>query len=412
MFFYHVPQPDQALLISGKKQRGGTDALPFKIVTGHGAFVMPIVARASTLTLAMQEAEVVEDCYSTQGLTLAVHAVIAFKVGNDAESIAAAARRFLGDQTNDRMKALVGRIFAGHLRSIVGSMTVEDIIRNQQQLGDNILTASKPEMGRIGLVVDSLQISQISDKDSGYIAALSAPHRAAVDQAAQIAKAQAEQAAAKAQQESERNQAQFARDTDVARAEYQAEIEAAQQKASQAGPLASAEATQAVLVEQAKVAQRNAELREQELIAEVVKPAEAEAQRVRVEAEADAAATRLRANAAATAHRIALDQQVIEQLPEIINAAAAGLQGSNLTVFNGGEGVNQMVTTLLSQGLSVLDTVRTGLAGTIEPAAITDGSDGEYVDGDDGSESEPVDEAVVEEEPPAVAKRTTRRRTR
>jgi flotillin len=372
MFFYRVPAPDEALLISGSKQSGGDTALPFKIVTGRGAFVMPIVSRASTLTLAMQEAEVVEDCYSTQGLTLAVHAVIAFKVGNDEESIAAAARRFLADQTNDRMKALVGRIFAGHLRSIVGSMTIEDIIRNQQQLGDNILSASKPEMGRIGLVVDSLQISQISDKDSGYIAALSAPHRAAVDQAAKIAMAQADQAAAEAQQESERNQAQFARDTDVARAEFQAQIDAAQQKAAQAGPLAQAEATQAVLVEQAKVAKRNAELREQELVAEVVKPAEAEAQRVRLEAEADADATKLRAEAAATSNRIALDQRIIEQLPDIINAAAAGLQGSNLTVFNGGEGINQLVTTLLSQGLSVLDTVRTGLATTVEVPAVED----------------------------------------
>jgi flotillin len=384
MFFYRVPAPDQALLISGRKQSGGDQALPFKIVTGRGAFVMPIVSRASTLTLAMQEAEVVEDCYSTQGLTLAVHAVIAFKVGNDQDSIAAAARRFLADQTNDRMKALVGRIFAGHLRSIVGSMTIEDIIRNQQQLGDNILTASKPEMGRIGLVVDSLQISQISDKDSGYIAALSAPHRAAVDQIASIANAKAAQAAAQAQQESERNQAQFARDTDVARAEYQAEVDAAQQKAAQAGPLAQAEATQAVLVEQAKVAQRNAELREQELVAEVVKPAEAEAQRVRLEAQADADATTLRAQAAATSNRIALDQRIIEQLPDIINAAAAGLQGSNLTIFNGGEGVNQIVTTLLSQGLSVLDSVRAGLASSVEQSELTDGDDdSEDADTDD-----------------------------
>src|SRR3954466_6197886 len=77
MFGYRVPAPNEALLISGRKQRGA-DALPFKIVTGHGVFVMPVFSRASRLTLAMQEAEVVEDCYTQQGLTLTVQAVIAF----------------------------------------------------------------------------------------------------------------------------------------------------------------------------------------------------------------------------------------------------------------------------------------------------------------------------------------------
>ncbi len=122
MFGYRVPAPNEALLISGRKQRGA-DALQFKIVTGHGAFVVPVFPRASRLTLAMQEAEVEEDCYTQQGLTLAVRAVVAFKVGDDHESIAAAARRFQGDQS--QMSILVGRIFSGHLRSIIGSMTVE-----------------------------------------------------------------------------------------------------------------------------------------------------------------------------------------------------------------------------------------------------------------------------------------------
>src|SRR4051795_5227708 len=183
MFGYRVPAPNEALLISGRKQRG-TDALPFKIVTGHGVFVMPVVAKATRLSLAMQEAEVFEDCYTQQGLTLAVQAVIAFKVGDDHESIASAARRFQGDQT--QMSTLVGRIFSGHLRSIIGSMTVEAIIREQQTLGEAILDASKSEMGKIGLAVDSLQISSIDDKGAGYIAALAAPYQAAVNQAAKI----------------------------------------------------------------------------------------------------------------------------------------------------------------------------------------------------------------------------------
>jgi flotillin len=360
MFGYRVPAPNEALLVSGRKQRGD-EALQFKIVTGHGVFVMPIFSRASRLTLAMQEAEVVEDCFTKQGLTLGVQAVIAFKVGDDHESIAAAARRFQGDQS--QMATLVGRIFSGHLRSIIGSMTVEAIIREQQTLGDAILDASKTEMAKIGLAVDSLQISSINDKGAGYIAALAAPHQALVNQVAKVAQAAADQASAMAQQESIRNQNEYARQTAVSQAQFQAEIDQAEQKAAQAGPLAAAQAQQAVLAERALVAQRNAELREAELIAEVLKPARAEAERILTLARAQADAMRLSAEAAAVQGRIALDQAVIQQLPEMLRAAAEGLQGANLTVLDGADGLTGIVASLAGQGLALLDSVRDGLGG-------------------------------------------------
>jgi uncharacterized membrane protein YqiK len=194
MFGWHVPAPDEAMLVSGS--RHAENGLPFKIVTGHGAFVMPIRSRVSTLTLSMQEAEVAEECVTKQGIALLCRSVIAFKVGDDHESIANAARRFLDNQ--EHMAVLTGRIFAGHLRSIIGSMTVEEIIRERQRLAEEVLDQSKPEMEKIGLVVDSLQIQSIDDRGSGYIAALAAPHQAAVQRDAQIAQAQAEQAAAQA----------------------------------------------------------------------------------------------------------------------------------------------------------------------------------------------------------------------
>jgi uncharacterized membrane protein YqiK len=366
MFGYRVPAPNEALLISGRKQRGA-DALPFKIVTGHGVFVAPIFSRATRLTLAMQEAEVVEDCYTQQGLTLSVQAVIAFKVGDDHESIAAAARRFQGDQS--QMPTLVGRIFSGHLRSIIGSMTVEAIIREQQTLADAIVDASKTEMARIGLSVDSLQISSIDDKGVGYIAALAAPHQAKVRQDAKVAQAAADQASAMAEQESNRHQAEYARQTAIARAQYQAEIDQAQQTAAQAGPLAFARAQQEVLVERSVVAQKNAELRQAELIAEVVRPAEAEAERIRTLAKAEADATKLSAEAAAAQDRIALDQLVIQQLPEMLRAAASGLQGANVTVLDGAEGLNSVVASLAAQGMTLLETVRSGVK-TAEVKAV------------------------------------------
>ncbi|MCU1674736.1 MAG: rane protein [Frankiales bacterium] len=373
MLGYHVPAPNEAMLISGGKQKAGgggqrviesgmsPDALPFRIVTGHGAWVLPVLRKVSFLTLAMREAIVTDDCVTQQGITLSVKAVIAFKVGSDQGSIAAAAQRFLEDQ--DQMDELTGQIFAGHLRSIVGSMTVESIIRERQTLAENVLDASKVEMGHLGLTVDSLQIQSIDDKGSGYIAALAAPHLATVNQAANIAQAAADQASAMAQQESDRNQAEYARQTAIKRAEYQAEIDQAQARQAAAGPLAEAQAQQAVLAEQSLVAAKNAELREAELIAEVVKPAQAEAERIRTLAKAQAEATKLSAQAAAAEGRIALDQLVISQLPEMLRAAAEGLQGANLTVLNGADGLNGTVASLAGQGLAILRTITDSLPG-------------------------------------------------
>src|SRR5271156_4936612 len=125
MFGYRVPAPDEAMLISGGRAAGNA---PFRVVTGHGAFIMPFFRKVRFLTLAMCEAE--ERCVTQQGITLNVRAVIAFKVGNDSESIVSAGQRFLSDQ--NQMAVLTGRIFAGHLRSIIGSMTVEQIIKERQ----------------------------------------------------------------------------------------------------------------------------------------------------------------------------------------------------------------------------------------------------------------------------------------
>ena len=121
-----------------------------------------------------------------------MRAVIAFKVGNDAESIVNAGQRFLSDQS--QMSVLTGRIFAGHLRSIIGSMTVEQIIKERQKLASEVLDGSKEEMVKIGLTVDALQIQSIDDGKLGYITAMSAPHNAAIQREAQIAQARANQA--------------------------------------------------------------------------------------------------------------------------------------------------------------------------------------------------------------------------
>src|SRR6266581_3405424 len=167
MFGYRVPAPDEAMLISGGKY--GMKGAPFRVVIGHGAFVPPVFRM------------------TRQGISLNVRSVIAFKVGNDEESIVNAGQRFLSDQ--DQMSVLTGRIFAGHLRSIIGSMTVEEIVTERQKLATEVLDGSKAEMAKIGLTIDSLQIQSIDDMGAGYIAAMAAPNNAAIQRQAKIAQA-------------------------------------------------------------------------------------------------------------------------------------------------------------------------------------------------------------------------------
>ncbi|MFJ9542860.1 flotillin family protein [Streptomyces sp. NPDC101225] len=374
MFGYRVPAPDEAMLISGGRR--GLGGAPFRVVTGHGKFVVPFFRKTRFLTLSMNEAEVTETCVTRQGIALSVRAVIAFKVGNDNESIINAGQRFLSDQ--EQMSVLTGRIFAGHLRAIIGSMTVEEIVTERQKLAAEVLDTSKTEMAKIGLIVDSLQIQSIDDGDAGYIDAMSAPHRAAIQRQAQIAQAQATQTAAEAQQEADRKQAEYARQTAVVKAEYSAEVDRAQAQAGQAGPLAQAHAQQEVLAAQTELAQRQAKLRQQQLVAEVVKPAEAEAERVRILAAAEAQRMKIQAEAAASYDRVALDRMLIDQLPQIVKEAAGGLAGANVNVLNGADGLGEIAAGLVSQGLTILDSVRQNLSGqdsTDNPRA-GDGADG------------------------------------
>jgi uncharacterized membrane protein YqiK len=376
MFFWHVPAPNEALLISGsKRQSQGTQ---FRIVTGHGCFVVPVKQKARLLSLALREAEIVEECITSQGIRLNVRAVAAFKVGDDQASIANAARRFLSEQ--DRMEELVGRVFAGHLRSIIGGLTVESIIRERDRVAQEVKDGSHAEMEKLGIVVDALEIQEIEDS-SGYINNLAAPHAASVASQARIAKAHADQEASERELAAAAMKAQFERDTAIKRAGFVAETDQAQAVAAQSGPLAQAQAAQQVIQQQTALAQRQAELAAQRLEAEVRRPADAEAYRtrtlaeaerdqVRFAAEAEAYRTRALAEAQAEAIRARADalregnqeliaaNRLIEILPSLVEAAAHGLEGSNLTVLNGTQGVNEVLAGLVGQGLSILDTLK------------------------------------------------------
>jgi uncharacterized membrane protein YqiK len=431
MLFWHVPATNEALLISGSKRH--KDATQFRIVTGHGSFVMPIKQRARMLSLALREAEITEECITNQGIRLNVRAVAAFKVGDDTGSIANAARRFLSEQ--DKMETLVGRVFAGHLRSIIGGLTVEQIIRERDRVAQEIKDGSHAEMEKLGIVVDALEIQEIEDS-SGYISNLAAPHAAAAASQARIAKAKSDMEAAEREMASYAMKAQYERDLSIKQAGYLAETQEAKARAEQSGPLAEAQAKQQVIQQLTALAQHEAELAAQRLEAEVRRPADAEAYRTRTLAEAgrdqarftteaeafrkrqlaeadrdqaklaaeaeafrqttladsEAKATRLRADARAHADRAQAQGQadanqalaaslregnqeliaastLIENLPALVDAAARGLAGANLTVLNGTQGVNEVVAGLVGQGISILDLLKKTTAVTPAPSA-------------------------------------------
>src|SRR5437588_1868111 len=294
MLLWNVPAPNEALLISGSKHRGSE--MQFRIVTGHGSFVLPIKQKARFLSLALQEAEIVEECVTTQGISLRIRAVAVFKVGDDPASIANAARRFLSQQ--DRMEELVGRIFAGHLRSIIGSLTVEQLIRERERLAQEVKDGSHSEMEKLGIVVDALQIQEIEDS-SGYIKNLAAPHAAAVASQARVAGAKADEEATQREQEAAALKAQYLRDTEIKQAGFAAETEQAKARAAQAGPLAEAQASQEVTEQQTVLAQKAAELTEKRLQSDVRRPADAEAYKVRTLAEGERDRTKLETEAEA-----------------------------------------------------------------------------------------------------------------
>jgi flotillin len=439
---WRVAEPNEALVISGLRQHGDLEgvgeSLGFKIVTGKGTFVIPGVQTVRRLSLDLREAELSIDCVTHQGIPVGVQGVVIFKVGDDYVSIANAARRFLDQQ--DQMDARVHNVFAGHLRAIVGNMTVEEMIRDREKLTGLTRESSGTEMEKLGLIVDSLQIQEIVDP-TGYIRNLALPHAAAVSREARIAQAHADREATQAEQEADALKAAARRDSQIKQAGYQAEIDRAAAEAHQSGPLAEATARQQVVVQETRVAELEGNREEQRLQATVRKPADARAyeqttlaraqrdarisgaeaerqevelqaaanaQRVRLEAQAESERVRLEATARAEAAKqigegeaaatsangraeadaararglaeadaikaradalaenqdAVIGQQLAENWPAIVEAAAKPFGAiDQMIVLNGAQGLSEALAQALSQGVAGLQLARNLLGG-------------------------------------------------
>jgi flotillin len=289
---WKVPAADQALIVTGLGASGtsATAGRTFKIVTGGGAMVIPALQRAQYLSLQADKALLEVEGVDSQKIPVGVRGVALFKVGDDPQSITDATTRFLHDQDieggriSSQMHDMVKEVFHGHLRSIIGGLTVEDLIANRNELAQQTRDASADEMQKLGLVVDSLQIQEIIDP-TGYIRALGEPRAAEVKKMARIAQAAADREATEREQEAEALKAAAQRETQIKLAQFQAEQDRATATSAQAGPLADAEARKQVVVQETEVADLEAQREEKRLETTIRKPADAEAYRQRVEAE-------------------------------------------------------------------------------------------------------------------------------
>lgn len=289
---YKVAGPNQAFIVTGRKGKAvlnpetgqlSTDLSGQKVVLGGGVFVIPFVQKLATLDLSSRRISVqIRGAVSGQGIKLNVEGVAIVKVGGNADQIRLAAQRFLSQQED--VEAFTQEVLAGALRSIVGGLTVEQIIRDRAAFAQRVADESENSLTGQGLILDTFQIQDVTD-DGSYLADLGRPEAARIGQTARIAEANARQAAEQATIAAEQEIAISQRALALKQAEIKAETDAA--SAAAAGPLAQADRDQAILTEQEKVAVRQASLTERQLETQVRKPADAARYKLEQEAEAN-----------------------------------------------------------------------------------------------------------------------------
>jgi flotillin len=294
---YKVAGPNQAFIVTGRKGKAvlnpetgalTTDLSGQKVILGGGTFVIPFVQKLATMDLSSRRISVqIRGAVSGQGIKLNVEGVAIVKVGGNADQIRLAAQRFLSQQQD--IEPFTQEVLAGALRSIVGGLTVEQIIRDRAAFAQRVADESENSLTGQGLILDTFQIQDVTD-DGTYLADLGRPEAARIQQAASIAEANARQAAEQARIAAEEEIAVSQRALALRQAGIKAETDAAAANAASAGPLAQADRDQAILLEQEKVAVRQAALTERQLETQVRKPADAERYRVEQEAEANRSA--------------------------------------------------------------------------------------------------------------------------
>jgi flotillin len=317
---YRKAGPHEALVVYGFR---GT-----RIIKGHGTVIFPMIESCRELSLQLMSFDVApqQDLYTKQGVAVTVEAVAQIKVKSDPESIKTASEQFL-TKTDQAREALIRLVMEGHLRGIIGQLSVEQIVKEPEMVGDRMRGTCADDMSKMGLEVISFTIKEVRDKNE-YISNMGRPDIARIKRDADVATAEAERdtaikraeamraaAVAKAQADQERvlaealsqaKQAEASRDLEIKKATY---VEATKRQQAQADKAYDIQANimqQQVIAEQVKIqiVQKEQETRvqeaeikrrENELIATVLKQAEVE--RGRIEALANAERARLTSEA-------------------------------------------------------------------------------------------------------------------
>jgi flotillin len=369
---YRKAGPHEALIVYGFR---GT-----RVVQGHGTVIFPMVENCKDLSLELMSFDVApqQDLYTKQGVAVTVEAVAQIKVKSDKESILTAAEQFL-TKTDQERESLIRLVMEGHLRGIIGQLTVEEIVKQPEMVGDRMRGTCADDMNKMGLEVISFTIKEVRDKNE-YITNMGKPDVARIKRDADVATAEAERdtaikramatreaAVAKAQADQERvlaetlsqaKQAESQRDLEVKKAQYLEVSKKQQAQADKAYDIQSNVMQQQVITESVRVQQvekegqvkvQDAEIsrREKELIATVLKGAEIERQRI----ETIAAAEKQRLIAEAEGHASAIRAQG-EAEAEIIfkkgeaEAKAMNVKAAAYQEYNQAAVVDKLITGL------------------------------------------------------------------
>ncbi len=297
--------PHEALIVYGMR---GT-----RVIKGRGTLILPMIETARQLSLELMSFDVApqQDLYTRQGVAVTVEAVAQIKIKSDPESIQTAAEQLLTKNDEER-EGLIRLVMEGHLRGIIGQLTVEEIVKEPEMVADRMRTTCAGDMSKMGLEVVSFTIKEVRDKNE-YISNMGKPDIARIRRDAEIATADAERdtaikraeslraaAVAKSQADQERvlaetlslaKQAESQRDLEIKRAEYLESVNRQKAQADKAYEIQQNIMQQQVAVEAVKIRQaereqeikvQDAEIfrRERELVATVLKPAEVERQRI------------------------------------------------------------------------------------------------------------------------------------
>ena len=341
---YRKVGPNQVMVISGRRHRlrlpdGGSEITGYRIRQGGGSFIFPLLERVDILSLEVMTLDITTpEVYTKPGVPIVVDGVAQVKIRGDEASIRTAAEQFLGKSVEE-IKQIALQTVEGHLRAIIGTLTVEEIYRNRDQFASSVQEVAVSDMANMGLQIVSFTLKDIRDSH-GYLDALGKPRTAEVKRDAVIAQAeadrdsaiksaQARQAGDIAKFEAEARIAEAQRDYQMKKADYDAAVNLKRAEADLAYDIQKNKTSQQLKKEEVQVAivekeqqivvqEKEIQRREQELEATVKRQADAERYRV----ETEAAALRNRAEQVAKGEAEAVRQKGVAQA-EIIKATGA-----------------------------------------------------------------------------------------